>query len=186
MAQDDQPPPAARGPPPGATAPPAHVGKPQIHEIFHGPGQGAPAAPGQPPPTIRDGIQSIKRDDFFGVHRIPCARQAFMTGIVAGTVAGFGRYLVGAPANRRPRGATARIPKAANWAFGTFFVASIGQWEYCRAQRASELVAMARVVEVIDRKQAEKKAETARLQQEAAEKLEREAAAKRKSWYKFW
>lgn len=45
---------------------------------------------------------------------------------------------------------------------------------------------MARVVEVIDRKQAEKKAqaaEAARLRREAAEKARQEAERK---WYKFW
>lgn len=47
---------------------------------------------------------------------------------------------------------------------------------------------MARVVEVIDRKQAEKKAkaeEAVRLKREADERAAREAATK-KSWYKFW
>jgi cytochrome c oxidase assembly protein subunit 20 len=44
---------------------------------------------------------------------------------------------------------------------------------------------MARAVEIIDRKQAEKKAqaaEAARLRQEAAEK----AQQAQKSWYRFW
>lgn len=47
---------------------------------------------------------------------------------------------------------------------------------------------MARVVEVIDKKQAEKKAkaeEAARLRQEAQEKARQEATTK-SSWYKFW
>lgn len=80
---------------------------------------------------------------------------------------------------------TARIPKAANWAFGSFLLGSIIQFEVCQAQRYQERAAMARVVEVIDRKQAEKKAqaeEAARLKREAQEK----AAAAKKSWYKFW
>lgn len=80
---------------------------------------------------------------------------------------------------------TAKAPKAANWAFGAFLLGSIVQWEYCQAQRRKERAAMARVVEVIDRKQAEKKAqaaEAARLKRVSEEK----AQQAQKSWYKFW
>ncbi|KAI1136511.1 hypothetical protein F5Y05DRAFT_110592 [Hypoxylon sp. FL0543] len=182
MAQDDNEPPRVRGPPPGATAPPDHVKKPQIYEIFPGSNPQDQAGPteGQKSPsqpTITEGIRSIKPDDILNVHKIPCARQGLMTGIGAGAVVGMGRYIIGG-----------RVPRAANWAFGAFFIGSIIQWEYCRAQRANEKAAMARVVEVIDRKQAEKKArdaEAARLKQEAEEKSRQEAATK-KSWYKFW
>ncbi|KAI0516943.1 hypothetical protein F5B22DRAFT_646288 [Xylaria bambusicola] len=189
MAQDDNTPPNLRGPPPGATEPPDHVKKPQIYEVFH-PSTSldrsdiASASPAgtstegqpnrQPRPTFKDGIESIKSDDFLKVHHIPCAREGLMTGIGAGAVLGMGRYFTGA-----------RAPKAANWAFGAFLLGSIVQWEYCQAQRRKERAAMARVVEVIDRKQAEKKAqaaEAARLKQEAEEK----AQQAQKSWYKFW
>jgi cytochrome c oxidase assembly protein subunit 20 len=81
---------------------------------------------------------------------------------------------------------TARISKASNWAAGTFVIASVIQYEVCQYGRAKERAAMARVVEVIDRKQAEKTgraAEAARLRAEAAEKAKQAAA---KSWYKFW
>ncbi|KAI8633528.1 hypothetical protein F5Y19DRAFT_244860 [Xylariaceae sp. FL1651] len=186
MAQDDNTLPRLRGPPPGATEPPDHVKKPQIYEVFHGAtpsegGQsiGASEGQGQQPnrpsrPTFREGIKSIKTDDFLRIHQIPCAREGFMTGIGAGAAVGMGRYFVGATA-----------PRAANWAFGAFLLGSVIQWEYCQAQRRKEIAAMARVVEVIDRKQAEKKAqaaEAARLKQEADEK----ARQAQKSWYKFW
>lgn len=83
-------------------------------------------------------------------------------------------------ANHIPPG---RIPKAANWAFGAFFISSIVQWEYCRAQRAREYAAMARAIEIMDKKAAEK---AAKMKEEAEKlKLEQERAAK-KSWYKFW
>ncbi|KAI0186403.1 hypothetical protein EV127DRAFT_173026 [Xylaria flabelliformis] len=188
MAQDDETPPMLRGPPPGATEPPEHVKQPQIYEIFNSStipershiaaGAASPAGTeGQQDrpsrPTFKDGMQSIKSDDFFSVHRIPCAREGFMTGIGAGAAVGAGRYIVGA-----------RAPKAANWAFGAFLLGSVIQWEYCQAQRRKERAAMARVVEVIDRKQAEKDAraaETARLRRE--EKARQEAE---KRWYKFW
>ncbi|TGJ84576.1 hypothetical protein E0Z10_g4213 [Xylaria hypoxylon] len=187
MGQDEDTPPRLRGPPPGATEPPDHVKKPQIYEIFHGSttperselGSVSSAGPeGQPnktpKPTFKDGVQSIKSNDFLRIHQIPCAREGLMTGIGAGAAVGMGRYFVGA-----------RAPKAANWAFVAFLLGSVIQWEYCQAQRRKEYAAMARVVEVIDRKQAEKKAQAAeatRLKREAQEK----AQQAQKSWYKLW
>ncbi|KAI1249607.1 hypothetical protein MGN70_009220 [Eutypa lata] len=198
MARDDNIPPAIRGPPPGATEPPEHVKKPQVYEIFHGssnregqddgvvraPSSSSPTSQldgdgnqSQPQhrPTLKEGIGSIKADDFLSVHKIPCARQGFLTGIGAGSVVGMGRYIFGA-----------RIPKAANWAFGTFLLGSIIQFEVCQAQRYQEKAAMARVVEVIDRKQKAKAEESARLKREADERMAQEAAAAKKSWYRFW
>ncbi|KAH8673335.1 hypothetical protein BX600DRAFT_508612 [Xylariales sp. PMI_506] len=169
-----------RGPPPGATAPPDHVKNPQIYEIF--PGSKPEGRDGSTPeqqkmqrPTITDAAKTIKAEDWLKVHQIPCARQGFLTGIGAGAVIGMGRYVMGA-----------RIPKASNWAAGAFMIGSIVQFEVCQYARAQEKAAMARVVEVVDRKTAEKKqkaAEAARLRAEAQEK-EKQAAAK--SWYKFW
>ncbi|KAI5921950.1 hypothetical protein F4810DRAFT_309255 [Camillea tinctor] len=188
MSQNDHPP-NLRAPPPGATSPPSHVQKPQIYEVFHSPkpaddakphgdngeAQGGQQQPGpHTRPTFTEGIQSIKSDDFLAVHKMPCAREGFLTGIGAGAVIGAGRFVLGAG-----------IPKAANWAFGSFLLGSIIQWEYCQAQRMKERAAMARVVEVIDKKQAEKKAkieQAMRLREEAEEK----ARQANKRWYKFW
>lgn len=110
--------PRVRGPPPGATEVPEHVKKPQVYEIFHGPGSepnrdggGVPPPSGQPDdgqqkpssgaarPTFKDGIQSIKPDDFLNVHKIPCARQSFLTGIGVGAVVGMGRFVFGSKAH---------------------------------------------------------------------------------------
>ncbi|KAI1822569.1 hypothetical protein F4861DRAFT_540846 [Xylaria intraflava] len=183
MAQDDT---APHGPP-GATEPPDHGSQSPIYESFNGsttPGgtqpAGAPSSgiegPPQKPkrPTFTDGVQSIKSDDFFRVHQMPCARDGFMTGIGAGTVVGAVRYIAGA-----------RVPKAANWACGAFLLGSIIQYEYCQAQRRKELAAVARAVQIMDRREAEKKAratEVMRLRQEAEEKARQD----QKSWYKFW
>ena len=97
------PPPRLRGPPPGAA-------EPAVYEVFHGDNQQAQNPDGNPqtttttapnananatPPTLKDTIQSIKADDFLNVHRIPCARQGFLTGIGAGAVVGMGRYMFG-------------------------------------------------------------------------------------------
>lgn len=117
-------PPRVRGPPPGATAPPEHItnGKPQIYEIFNAgrseerrfPSGAIDSATGTntttfPPtstggqqqqqtqqrPTFTEGVQSIKSDDFLKIHRMPCARSGFMTGIAAGAVVGMGRFVFG-------------------------------------------------------------------------------------------
>ncbi|KAI1851331.1 hypothetical protein JX265_000435 [Neoarthrinium moseri] len=187
MANDDgRPLPQPRGPPPGATAPPEHVDKPQVYEIFHGSkpedrdgslasAPTSPEAPNNKRPTIADGLKTIKSDDWLKVHQIPCARQGFLTGIGAGALIGAGRYLFGA-----------RVPKAANWAAGGFLLGSIIQWEFCQYSRTQERVAMARAVEIIDRKQAEKKAKAEEAARRRAEANEKAKEAAQKSWYKFW
>ncbi|KAI0886745.1 uncharacterized protein GGS22DRAFT_117194 [Annulohypoxylon maeteangense] len=179
MAQDDNEPPTMRGSPPEPTETTQQA---QTYETFPHPERhsgakaGAEGAAEEKPtskPSVQDAFQSIKSDDFFSLHKIPCARQGLMTGIGAGAVVGAGRYITGG-----------RIPKAANWAFGTFFISSIIQWEYCRAQRAKEYASVARMVEIMSQKASEraaKEAEAARLKQEK----ERQELAK-KSWYKLW
>jgi cytochrome c oxidase assembly protein subunit 20 len=80
----------------------------------------------------------------------------------------------------------ARIPKAANWAAASFMLGSVIQFEVCQYQREEERKAMARAVEIIDRKKTEKMAraeEVARLRTEVREKAKQ---AEQKSWYKFW
>ncbi|KAI1207725.1 uncharacterized protein F4807DRAFT_175641 [Annulohypoxylon truncatum] len=185
MVQDDNEPPRMCGPPPGSTETAQHVKESQTYETFPGPkpnsegraraGAGE-AAEGRKisSPTITDAFQSIKSNDFFNVHKMPCAPQGLMTGIGAGAVVGAGRFIIGG-----------QIPKAANWAFGAFFISSIIQWEYCRAQRAKQHAAVARMVKIMDQKAAEEAAqakEAARLKQE--EEGRQEAA--KKSWYKLW
>ncbi|KAK7966841.1 uncharacterized protein PG986_001118 [Apiospora aurea] len=193
MSQDNQRPPAVRSPPPGATAPPDHVNQPQAYEIFHGSkpedrdgsisttaaSASANAAPqtegtGNKRPTVSDGFKTIKRDDWFRIHQIPCAREGFMTGIVTGFVTGSGRLIAGG-----------KLSKGLNWGVGGFLISSLVGWEYCQAMRRKEKAAMARVVEVMDRKKAEKMKqaeEAARKRKEAAEKAKAESAR----WYKFW
>ncbi|KAI1087176.1 hypothetical protein F5B19DRAFT_497627 [Rostrohypoxylon terebratum] len=180
MAQNDNEPPAMRGRIPGATETQQDVNGAPAYETFSNPnakfqgqdlGQAAKEKKDAPPSSISDAFQSIKSEDFLNVHQIPCARESFMTGIVGGSVVGAIRYMAGR-----------RIPKAANWAFGAFFISSIIQWEYCRALRAKEYAAMARVVQIMDKAAAEK---AAKIKEAEKLKLEEQRAAK-KSWYKFW
>jgi cytochrome c oxidase assembly protein subunit 20 len=88
-------------------------------------------------------------------------------------------------------GNTAPIPKAANWAVGTFVLASFANYEFCLYRRRLERTHMKRAVEIIDRKKVEKEAaaqakreERRILKEEADKKAEEEA--KRKSSWKFW
>jgi cytochrome c oxidase assembly protein subunit 20 len=117
MAQDDDRSlPQYRGPPPGASSPPDHVSNPQVYEIFHGSKPEdrdgtvsmTPSEEQQPGrrPTITDGLKTIKSEDFFKVHQLPCARQGWMTGIGAGFVFGVGRYITGGQLRTSRRGAS--------------------------------------------------------------------------------
>jgi cytochrome c oxidase assembly protein subunit 20 len=87
-------------------------------------------------------------------------------------------------------GIVAPIPKAANWAVGTFVFSGLGAYEFCLYRRRLERAHMKRAVDIIDRKKAEKEAqaeerrkERRRLKEEADRKAEEEA--KRSKW-KFW
>lgn len=108
MSERDNQPPKLRGPPPGATEPPEHVKNTQVYEIFNSsttpdrerlynvPATGAEGQPARPQrPSLKDGVQSIKSEDFLKVHHMPCAREGLMTGIGTGAVVGAGRYFVG-------------------------------------------------------------------------------------------
>ena len=55
----------------------------------------------------------------------------------------------------------ATIMSSCNWAVGTFCCASFAMYEYCQRKRALEKQGMKRAVEVMERKQTEKKAQAA-------------------------
>jgi len=107
----------------------------------------------------------------------PCVRESFLMGIGGGFGIGGVRALWGAP-----------IPKAANWAVGTFIFAGIANYEFCLYRRRLERAHMKRAVEIIDRKKAEKEAaakvkrEERRRAKEEADRIEEE----RKRRWKFW
>ncbi|KAM3081738.1 hypothetical protein ACMFMG_005184 [Clarireedia jacksonii] len=191
MADDTRDPKAPlRGPPPGATAPPEHVKTPnKVYEVFHVPLENANALPegsGQntagshaSTPSLGEAIKTVRLGDFKQVHMYPCTRESFLTGIGGGFAMGGLRAIFGAP-----------IPKAANWAVGTFVFTGLGAYEFCLYRRRLERAHMKRAVEIIDRKKAEKEAqaeekrrERRRLKEEADRKAEEEA---KKSKWKFW
>ena len=213
MAGDTRDPntPTPRGPPPGATSPPEHVQTPnKVYEVFHSPPENANALPDgsgrntagshASSPGLGDAIKTVKLEDFKKVHMYPCVRESLLMGIGGGFGMGGIRALWGGMSpfsipiefdakEREADWFVAPIPKAANWAVGTFVFAGIANYEFCLYRRRLERAHMKRAVEIIDRKKAEKEAaalakreERRRLHEEAETNAEE---AKKKSW-KFW
>lgn len=94
--------------------------------------------------------------------------------------------------------AKAPIPKAANWAVGTFCISATVLYQYCLMRRQAEKEGMTRVMEIMNKKQAEKQAREkrqAQLREERREAKDKELDAQYKAasdkadgkaWYKFW
>ncbi|KAI9739726.1 MAG: hypothetical protein M1834_006445 [Cirrosporium novae-zelandiae] len=133
--------------------------------------------------SLIDEIKSITWEDFKNIHNIPCAREAFLTGIGGAFGAGAVRTIVGGP-----------VIKACNWAVGTWIFSSVGMWEFCQRRRTTEKQGMKRAVEVLDKKRLEKaeaqarKMREERLTREEATRIaaEEEEKRKRESWWKLW
>ncbi|KAG4433474.1 hypothetical protein IFR05_011039 [Cadophora sp. M221] len=177
-------------PPPGVTSPPEHItsSTPKVYEDFNAPPASANALPegsGQNTagahkevPTLASAIKTVRVQDFKQVHMYPCVRESLLMGIGGAFGVGGVRALWGAP-----------IPKAANWAVGTFVFASFANYEFCLYRRRIERQHMKRAVEIIDRKKVEKEA-AAKLKREerrrAKEEADRRADEERRSWWKVW
>jgi len=176
-----------RGPPPGATAPPDHVQTPKVYEVFNAPppanalpdGSGLNTAGARTEvPKLTDAVKTIRMEDFKEVYKYPCARESLLTGIGGGFGVGGVRALLGAS-----------VPKAANWAVGTFVFAAFASYEFCLYKRQIEKAHMKRAVEIIDRKKAQKEAQMKAAREErrrAKEEAERKAEEAKKSSWKFW
>ncbi|KAH0285499.1 hypothetical protein KCU62_g7466, partial [Aureobasidium sp. EXF-3399] len=111
--------------------------------------------------TLADAAKSIKIEDFANLPKKPCVRDSLLTGITAGFVVGSSRAIWRAP-----------VQSAANWAVGTFVIGSAGMYQYCQYKRMAEKEGMTRAMEIIDRKQVERKQKEARL--ERARELRRQ------------
>lgn len=101
---------------------------------------------------------------------------------------GLTTWLPSPPTNLR----AAPVPKAANWAAGTFAGASLVTYEFCQYRRSREKVGMQRAIEIIDRRKVErdlqmqeKREKREQVRKELEERAAAEAAARR-SWYRFW
>ncbi|KAK6357298.1 hypothetical protein TWF718_001615 [Orbilia javanica] len=168
MANDTSPtsPTGAEGPAPASSLPPLPD----------------PSTVGQIPPrqkaSFSDAIKSINWDSLSNIHKTPCARQTFLTGIATGFAFGGVKLVLRAP-----------LYSACNWAVGMFTATSWVVWEACEWRRGREQDGMIRAMQIIEykklerEKKLEERREQLRVQKEEEERLKREAE---KRWWKPW
>ncbi|KAK4611939.1 hypothetical protein CLAFUW4_12804 [Fulvia fulva] len=125
------------------------------------------------------------------IHKRPCVRDALLTGIGGGFATGGVRAIFGAP-----------IFKACNWAVGTFCVGAGIMYQTCMYKRQAEKEGMMRAVEILNKKEMEKKAREQRkeaMREERRQAKEKEQDAQfaalnmaapsgnnGKPWWKIW
>lgn len=108
-----------------------------------------------------------KLSDFQELHKRPCVRDAFLTGITGGAVIGGIRGIFGGLYHRTycqhsSDTTTAAVWSACSWAVGTFCAASAVTHQYCLYKRQAEKEGMMRAVEILQKKDLEKKAREVR------------------------
>ncbi|KAL9600997.1 MAG: hypothetical protein Q9219_002819 [cf. Caloplaca sp. 3 TL-2023] len=109
------------------------------------PGANGNNSQGQPTGTgLTEALKSIKLADFKEVHKKPCTRESFLTGIGAGFGVGGIRAVLGAP-----------IFTACSWAVGAFTFGSFAMHEYCQQQRRQEKAGIQRINAALDEKKIE-------------------------------
>ncbi|EMD00216.1 hypothetical protein BAUCODRAFT_30683 [Baudoinia panamericana UAMH 10762] len=135
-----------------------------------------------------------KLNDFTEFHKRPCVRDALLTGIGGGAAFGGVRAVFGAT-----------VWTACSWATGTFCFGSAVMYQYCLYRRKAEKEGMMRAVEIlnkkdIDRKAREQRKEKIREERRAAKDVEQDtqlAALSQaqtmktdggggKPWWKVW
>lgn len=89
---------------------------------------------------------------------------------------------------------------ACNWAVGTFVLGAGGMYQYCLRKRRLEKEGMTRAMEILNRKEVEKKAREQRKEQMREERraqkdkeqdkklaaMKRDAEGNGKAWWKVW
>ncbi|GAB7363318.1 hypothetical protein MBLNU230_g3599t1 [Neophaeotheca triangularis] len=103
--------------------------------------------------------KGITWEDFKELPKRPCVRDALMTGIGAGFTVGGIRAIFGAG-----------VKVACNWAVGSACFSSIGMHQYCMYKRQAEKEGMMRAVEILNKKEADKKAREARREKAREER----------------
>ncbi|KAI9797964.1 MAG: hypothetical protein M1833_005020 [Piccolia ochrophora] len=190
---------------PSATPTPT---SPQSYELFipsdSTPPSASPNAAGAANPagvhsaelTFGEAAKSIKVEDFKTIHLRPCTRDSLLLGISSAFGVGGIRAVLGGEHlhNRNPcakgwktntdwNGQTAPIPKATNWAVGTFIGAAVISYEVCQYQRRRQQEGMKKAIEIIDKKRMEKeqKVKDARVaRRRQREEVERREAENKK------
>ena len=82
------------------------------------------------------------------------------------------------------------IPRASNWAVGTFVGLSFVMYEVCQLRRHREMDGMRQAIQIMDQKKSERE-ENVRLAREARRKAkeeeeQRESDKRNNSGWKFW
>lgn len=100
--------------------------------------------PANPQLPLKQAVESIKVEDFAfsSLVRIPCLREALMTGISSLGVLGTIIFI----AQKSPT-------KAANWGVGGFLLGSTVSWEQCRSKRRKEQAFAAKARETVAKKE---------------------------------
>ncbi|KAK6537955.1 hypothetical protein TWF694_010850 [Orbilia ellipsospora] len=133
--------------------------------------------PKQADPTFWDASKTISGDSFTKIHYMPCARQAWLTGIAAGFAFGGVRLFL-----------RASVWNACSWTAGAGTFTGIVIWEACRWKRGREKDGMIRAMQIMEYKrlEREKKLEERREQQRLKEEEERRRKEAVKNWWKPW
>ncbi|KAK4049260.1 hypothetical protein OIV83_004196 [Microbotryomycetes sp. JL201] len=131
------------------------------------------SSPLPPAPSFTDALRTINPlQDLQKLPSVPCARFSLLFGIVAGTSIGTLRFLfshsgswsrrVGslrtkaAPATAQHDRRWQNVGTAANWAVGSWGVASLGAWETCRRRQTAEAARMQALVSEVKARRAAK------------------------------
>ncbi|KAJ2898424.1 mitochondrial cytochrome c oxidase protein 20-like protein [Zalerion maritima] len=128
----------------------------------------------QKPAKYADLADKLDFQGLLKVHERPCGREGLLTGIGGGAAMGAIRFVFGTS-----------VPKAANWAVGTFLLGSIASFEYCKFNRRQEHGRVKRLLKVYNA-ELKKKQEEEEASKRKAEEERRMEEVKTKQWYRFW
>ncbi|KAI7246703.1 hypothetical protein KC343_g4222 [Hortaea werneckii] len=101
----------------------------------------------------------IKWSDFTELPKRPCVRDALMTGIGSGFAFGGIRAIFGAA-----------VWTSCTWAVGSFCLGAPAMYQFCLYKRQAEKEGMMRAVEILNKKDTEKKAREARKEKAREER----------------
>lgn len=144
------------------------------------PGANANTAGGRPPQyaTLADAFKTVRLEHLKEVHKKPCARESFLTGIGAGFVVGGARAVLGGMCGSKARSSlslTDLVPVfvACSWAVATFSFTSFGMYEYCQRKRKIEKSNVKKMQEALEESKKKKMAEQVKNREEARKARER-------------
>ncbi|KAI4127233.1 MAG: hypothetical protein LQ338_003309 [Usnochroma carphineum] len=150
------------------------------------PGANGPKAIKQQPTSagLLDGLKSISLEEFKEVHKKPCTREGFLTGIGAGFGVGGIRAILGGKFAADPTmlplcalTVTAPVYTACNWAVVAFAFGSFAMHEYCQRKRKMEKAGIQRINAALNEKKVEqekKREEQRKARRQAKEEADRQ------------